>query len=166
MISANALRTRQLPRTNAGSEVNSSNNFTASGTTGISVTQELRQPLPNARHILLTNPMILDNVVMPVVYGDRTIDILPYQFRRSDKRDVPQFFNDISLDRLVSILAQKFQTDRSLEVWGMNSRCFFIQLEDDDHLRVALISFVLFLWQSCQNTPCLEVRPLLQSASH
>jgi hypothetical protein len=165
MISANAFRTRQLPRTNSGSEVNSPNNSAASSTTSISVTQESRQVLSKARHLLLSNPMIIDDVVIPVVYGDRTIDILPCQFRRSDKVDVPQCSSDISLDRLVSILMQKFQTDRALQVWGMNSSCFFIQLQDDHHLRIALISFVLFSWLSGQNAPCLEVRPLPPPAS-
>jgi len=109
--------------------------------------------------------MILDNLVIPVVYGDRRVDIMPYEFRRSDKADVPQFVSDISLDRLVSILAQKFKADTALQVWGMNSTRSLIELEDDHHLRIALISFVLFAWPGPENPPGLEVRPVSRSPS-
>lgn len=166
MISANASRTRQLPRANAGSQVNSPNHLTASAsTTSMAVTQELPRMPPNGPHVLLTHPMILDNLVIPVVYGDRRVDIMPYEFRRSDKADVPQFVSDISLDRLVSILTQKFKADAALQVWGMNSTRSFIELEDDHHLRIALISFVLFAWPGPENPPGLEVRPVQRSPS-
>jgi hypothetical protein len=165
MISANASRTGQLQRKNAGSQVNSCSESTTSSIASISVTQELPQVPRNGPHLLLTNRIILDNVVVPVVYGDRRVDILPRHFRRSDKADVPQFFDDISLDRLVSFLGQKFQTQGGLQVWGMNSTRSFIELEDDDHLTIALISFVLFAWPGGQNPPGLEVRPLRQSTS-
>jgi hypothetical protein len=166
MILANAFRTRQLQRATAGSsEVHTPSNSASCSTTSISVIQEFRQVLPNAPHLLFNSPMILDNVVIPVVCGDRTVDILPDEFRRSSQADVPQFVNDISLDRLVSILQQEFQMDGALEVWGMNSRRFFIQLEGDRDLRIALISFMLFAWLGRQNPPCLEVRPLPLPAS-
>lgn len=165
MISANASRTRQLQRTNTGSQVNSCSDSATSSPANISITEELPQVPPNRPHLFLTHRMILDNVVVPVVYGDRRVDILPREFRRSDNADVPQFFSDISLDRLVRILGQKFQTDHGLQVWGMNSMRSFIELEDDHHLTIALISFVLFTWLGGQNPPGLEVRPLRQSAS-
>jgi hypothetical protein len=170
IISANASRTRQLQRTNTSSQVNSSNahtyHTTASSPTCVLTTQELPQMPPNSLHFLFTHRLILDNVVVPVVYGDRRVDILPYHFRRSDEKpDVPQDIRDTSLDRLLSILAQKFETDGVLRVWGMNSMRSFVELENDDHLTIALISFLLFAWLGCQNPPGLEVRCLPRPVS-
>ena len=148
IISANVSRTRQLQRTNPSPQDNSTNahphHTTASSPTGIRTTQELPQMPPNSLHFLFTHRIILDNVVVPVVYGDRRVDILPYQFRRSDEK--PQYVGDTSLERLLSILAQKFGTDDVLRVWGMNSMRSFVELENDDHLTIALISFLLFAW--------------------
>ncbi len=159
MISANAFRSRQLQRTNA------SNDLSPSSTTGISMTQELPQVPPSGLHVFLTHRIILDNIVVPVVYRNRRVDILPCQFRKSDEADMPQLVSDISLGRLVSILEKKFEMEGALQVWGMNSMRSFIELEDDNHLRIALISFVLSAWLGRQNTPGLEVRPIRQSAS-
>ena len=168
MLSANASRGRQLYRTNANARANpsaASTPSTASSIAGVAATQELQQAWSNGPHFLLTNLIILNNVIVPVVYGDLRVDILPDQFRRSGKVDKPQFVDDISLDRLVNVLGRKFQTDHVLQVWGMNSMGSFIELEDDHHLQIALIVFVQFGWPCREKPPGLEVRPRRQSAS-
>jgi len=167
MISANASRTRQLQRINANynAYVNPSTDSTSPGIAEVAITRELQQAWPNGLNLLLTNRMILDHVVVPVVYGDLRIDILPDEFRKSDNADEPQSVRDISLHKLVSVLRQKFQTDNALQVLGMNSMGSFIELEDDRQLEIALILFVQLAWPYREKPPCLQVRPARQSAS-
>jgi hypothetical protein len=151
MISANAFRTRQLQRTNSANE-------SPASSTSISMTQDLPQVPPNGPHFV---PMVLDNVVVPVLYGDRRVDVLPCQFRMSAEK--PQLVSNVSLDLLLSVLEKKFDIEG--RVWGMNSLRCFVELEDDLDLRIALISFLLYAWPGRQYSPGLEVRPLPLSAS-
>jgi len=165
IISANAYRSRRLPRGNMPSRANSSSgtpppHATEPRPTGDWTTLGLPHTPPNIRCLLLTHCIILDNIVVPVVCGDRRIDILPYRFRKSDaKPDEPQRIQDVSLDRLVTLLAKEFGTDDSPQVWGKNSLGSLVKLESDDHLTVALIFFLPSLWlPDRQQSPGLEVR--------
>jgi hypothetical protein len=169
-VSANASRSRKLKR-NTESRVKSSNihtcDTTPSTSTDIWMTHELPQTPPYGLHFLLTHHIILNNVIVPAVYQDRRVDILPYRFQRSNaKLGEPQYIRDVALDRLLSILKQEFEIDSILQVWGMDSRCSLVELKNDDCLTVALISFLQSAWsRGCQHPPGLEVRCPVQSLS-
>jgi hypothetical protein len=111
-------------------------------------------------HFLFTHQLILDNIVVPVVYEDRCVDILPHRFRRSDAEPCErQHVRDVALDRLLNIVAQEFETDGIPQLWGTNSRGSLFELKDDDHLTTALILFLQFAWTGRhQHLPGLEVR--------
>jgi hypothetical protein len=167
MVSANASRSRQLQRRNTDQlDLESSNahthDTTLSSPTDIQTAckSQMSQMSLRGLHFLFTHPLILDNITVPVVYEDRSVDILPHRFRRSDaKLGEPQHIRDVALDRLLSILAQEFKTESIPQLWGMNSRGSLFELENDDHLTTALISFLPFAWTGgYQHLPGLEVR--------
>lgn len=125
MVSANTLRSRRR-NTNLQLDLESSNahthDTTLSGSTDIQTAWMSQMSLPHIQ-VLCTHPVILDNITVPVVYEDRSVDILPYRFRRSDaKLGEPQHIRDVALDRLLSILAQKFKMESIPQLWGMDSR--------------------------------------------
>jgi hypothetical protein len=107
---------------------------------------------------------MLNNIVIPAIYGGSRADILPHRFQKSDaKMGDPQYVVDVSLDRLMDILAGKFGVGGIFQVWGMDSRGSLVELKSDDHLAVALIRFILDSWvRGCRWVVGLEVRCLSQ----
>ena len=163
MVSANASRSRQLQRGNTDIQAELSNerahDTTLSGLSGIWAAHKSQTSLCGL-HFLFTHRLILDNIVLPVAYGNRSADILPRRFRRPDTTPgEPHYVGDVALDRLLSILAQEFEMEGIPQVWGMNSRGSLFKLRSDDDLTTTLILFLSFAWTGGhQHLPCLEVR--------
>ena len=54
-----------------------------------------------------------------MVYGDHRVDILPRRFQKLNPRPgEPQRLEDVSLDRLLGIVGQEFETHDVLQIWG------------------------------------------------
>ena len=163
IVSANAARSRRLQRGNTRSRANSpSRTDTPSATESALFSDWTTISLPQALSMcfLLTQHIMLNNIVVPVVYGDHRVDILPRRFQKSNPRPgEPQRLEDVSLDRLLGIVAQEFEMHDVLQIWGKNSSGSLIRLENDDHLTVALFFLLPFIWQpGHQQSPGLEVR--------
>jgi len=166
LLSANAIRSRRLPRKNTRSRTSSASRTPSPTTTEHQLPSECATiPLPPySLYFLLTHDIILDNIFVPVVFGSRRVDILPRRFQKSDSTPGNrQRLGDVSLDRLLSTLAREFETQNSLQVWGKSSFGSFTRLETDDQLIVALIFYLFLLLQSPGQpdhlqSPGLEVR--------
>jgi len=169
IVSANACRSRRLQRVNTRSRPNSSSETPTHNVIELKPiadrTTTCLPPAPSTTPCFLTQHVILNNIVIPVVYRDRRVDVLPRRFRKSSaKPGEPHHLEDVSLARLLETVTQEFEINDVPQVWGKNSLGSLMKLKNDDHLTVALMFFLLFAWPpGRQQLPGLEVRRGVQS---
>jgi hypothetical protein len=77
------------------------------------------------------------------VYEDRRVEILPRLFRELQSNPTePQYFDDVSLERVSTVLAKELKIVDHPKIRGSSSLGPVFELKDDGDLTVALLLFV------------------------